>query len=165
MPKRVLFVFAAIALSLAACGGSSGSSTTPTPTYSPTADPNITTGQVSVTFQGNLRGHIPVLMSTPQSSANPRPGTTIATATTEPLAAPSPGIETFKKLKPGQTYCWVATIPYKSPSPSPSPSPSASASPLNNAPDATSSPSPTPSPVVASNCTSNWQLTTVPLGN
>jgi hypothetical protein len=162
MPKRVLILFGAIALSLAACGGS-GSSTTPTPgpSVSFTPNPSIKTASVFVTLAGLPQYRVPVLISTPRSSANPRPGTPFASQTTEPAPKKSPGYATFKKLKPGTTYCWVATIVYHSPTPAPSMTPTTSPSPMSDA----RSPSPTPSPVIASNCASNWQYVVVPLGN
>jgi hypothetical protein len=162
MPKRVLILLGAIALSLAACGGS-GSSATPTsgPIISPTPNPSIKTGSVYVTLSGLPQYHVPVQISTPRSSANPRPGTPFAEQTTEPAPKKSPGYATFKKLKPGTTYCWVATIVYHSPTPTPSTSPSASPSPSSQH----LVPTPTPSPVIASNCASNWQYVVVPLGN
>jgi len=167
MPKPVLILFAVTVLALAACGGNTSATPTPAPIVSPTVDPNIKTAMVSVTFQGNPRGKIPVLISTPKSSANPRPGTPFAEQTTQPIPAKSPGVATFKKLTPGTTYCWVATIPYKSPSPppTPTPTPTASAVALGTTPRVQGSPSPTPSPIVATNCTSGWQFSTVPLGN
>jgi hypothetical protein len=124
-------------------------------------NPSITTGSVFVTLAGNPQYRVPVLISTPKSSANPRPGTPFAEQTTEPAAKPSPGTATFKKLKPGTTYCWVATIVYHSPTPTPSVSPTTSASPSSDALKTT----PTPSPIVASNCASDWQYVVVPLGN
>jgi hypothetical protein len=163
MPKRVLILFGAIALSLAACGGSGSSSATPTsgPIISPTPNQSIRSGSVYVTLAGLPQYHVPVLISTPQSSANPRPGTPFASETTEPAPKKSPGFATFKHLKPGATYCWVATIKYHSPTPYPSATPTATASPTS----IDRAPTPTPSPVVASNCANNWQFDIVPLGN
>jgi hypothetical protein len=162
MPKRVLILIGAIALSLAACGGSGSSSTpAPQPTVSLTPNPSIKTGSVLVTLAGLPQYKVPVLISTPRSSANPRPGTPFASETTEPAPAKSPGYATFKKLKPGTTYCWVATIVYHSPTPTPSATPTATASPTS----VDLKPTPTPSPIVASNCANNWQYVVVPLGN
>ena len=48
---------------------------------------------------------IPVDISTPQSTASPRPGKPFFTKNTG-----RKGHATFLNLKPGQTYCWVATI-------------------------------------------------------
>ena len=163
MPKRVLILFGAVALALAACGGGSGSSTTPTPGPSVSISPNpsIKTASVYVTLAGLPQYHVPVQISTPRSSANPRPGTPFASQTTEPAPKKSPGYATFKKLKPGATYCWVATIVYHSPTPAPSATPTATASPES----ANLKPTPTPSPIIATNCASNWQYVVVPLGN
>jgi hypothetical protein len=162
MPKRVLILIGAIALSLAACGGSGSTSTpVPQPSVSFSPNPKIKTASVFVTLAGVPQRKVPVLISTPKSSANPRPGTPFASKTTEPAPASSPGYATFKKLKPGTTYCWVATIVYHSPTPTPSATPTATASPTS----AGRIPSPTPSPIIATNCASNWQYVVVPLGN
>jgi hypothetical protein len=162
MPKRVLIFLGAIALSLAACGGGGSSPTpTPAPIISPTIDPKIKSGSVYVTLAGLPQYHVPVLISTPKSSANPRPGTPFASETTEPAPKRSPGFATFKNLKPGATYCWVATIVYHSPTPYPSATPTASPTPKSD----DRAPTPTPSPVVASNCSDQWQYVIVPLGN
>jgi hypothetical protein len=154
-----MILLAAIALALAACNnGSSPATTTPGPSVSQSPDPDITAASIYVSLQGTPQPHVPVQISTPQSSANPYPGTPFATVTTRPWIAPSAGFARFSHLKPGVTYCWVATIPFRTPSPSPSPSPSTS-------PDAHTAPTPTPSPAVATFCTSNWQFDEVNLGN
>jgi hypothetical protein len=162
MPKRVLILIGAIALSLAACGGGGGSSATPTsaPLISPSPDPHIKSGSVYVTLNGNPQYKVPVQIATPRSSANPRWGTPFATETTEPAPKKSPGYATFTKLKPGATYCWRAIIPYHSPTPFPSATPTTSPSPDSE----DRAPTPTPSPVVATNCSDQWQYDVIPLG-
>jgi hypothetical protein len=106
MPKRLLLALAvaAVAVAVTACH----SSPTPTPTIvpsSPTPNPTITMAAVQVTVLGTPQPRIPVEISTPRSTASPRPGTPFFTKNTG-----KKGFARFGKLKPPQTYCFVAII-------------------------------------------------------
>lgn len=105
MPQRLLFILIVTALSVAACHGGS---TTPTPSstpYTPKPNPKITKATVEVTINQKPHRNIPVAMSTPSNKESPRPGKTIET-----LITGKKGLVHFTKLKPGATYCWVATL-------------------------------------------------------
>jgi hypothetical protein len=107
MPKRLMIVLCVVALAIAACH--SDSSTTPTPSFSPVStspNPKITAAAVLVTINGSPKPKIPVLESTPQSTASPRPGKTFETLLTN-----KKGKAKFTGLKPAKTYCWVALLP------------------------------------------------------
>lgn len=107
MPKRILFALALAALGLAACGGVNPNAFTAAPTPTPTAavyvpNPNITAAPVTFTVAKTPIPNQPISESTPD--ANGRPGTPIATATTDPT-----GKVTFSGLTPTQAYCWTTT--------------------------------------------------------
>lgn len=105
MPKRLLFVLAAVAVAVAAC--KSGSST-PLPSSSPASpspDPSISQALVSVTVGGTPAARIPVQISTPKNPTSPRPGRPFQIKKTG-----KKGGTTFRDLKPAGTYCWVAII-------------------------------------------------------
>jgi hypothetical protein len=107
MPKRLMIVLCVAALMVAACH--SGSSTTPTPSFtpgSPAPNPSITAAHVLVTINGSPKPRIPVEESTPRSTASPRPGTPFETLNTN-----KNGKVKFTGLKPAKTYCWVAILP------------------------------------------------------
>jgi len=108
MPKRASILLAAIALALtfAACGGN-GAAPTPTITPAPpiTPNPKDHTATVTVTVLGTPVPKVAVEISTPRSSASPRPGKPFDTETTN-----RKGNATFKQLNPKKTYCWVALI-------------------------------------------------------
>src|SRR5215469_358947 len=108
MPKRASLFLAVIALTLtfAACGGSGSTpSPTPTPAGNITPNPKDTTAKVNVTILGTPVPKVAVDISTPKSSASPRPGTPFNTQTTDKT-----GTATFKNLKPSKTYCFVADL-------------------------------------------------------
>ncbi|HEY1976774.1 MAG TPA: hypothetical protein VGG89_09530 [Candidatus Baltobacteraceae bacterium] len=108
MPKRASILLAAIALALtfAACGGNGGNPpATPTPVPSITPNPKDHTATVNVTILGSPAPKVAVEISTPKSSASPRPGKPFATQTTN-----HKGNATFKDLNPKKTYCWVALL-------------------------------------------------------
>ena len=105
MPKRILgFSLAIFAVTLAACGGSGSGVVAPTatPTLSPTPVPTASAAVVTVNVSASPTAGVQVAMSTPD--ANGRPGTPIATQTTDPT-----GVTTFSNLTPTQSYCFVAT--------------------------------------------------------
>jgi len=102
MPKRLLLALAIAALAIAACH--STPSTQPSiPPSSPTPNPKITKATVLVTANGTPVPRIPVEISTPRSTASPRPGKPFFTKNTG-----KKGHASFTGLKPSQTYCWVA---------------------------------------------------------
>jgi hypothetical protein len=104
MPKRLLLALAIASLAIAACH--STPSTTPSfPPSSPTPNPKITKTTVSVTIGGTPVPRVPVEISTPRSTASPRPGKPFFTKNTG-----KKGNATFTGLKPSQTYCWVAIV-------------------------------------------------------
>ncbi|MBV8066521.1 MAG: hypothetical protein JO113_00990 [Candidatus Eremiobacteraeota bacterium] len=106
MPKRLLFVLAAVAIAVAAC--KSGSSSTPLPSgspVSPSPNPSISQALVSVTVGGTHEPRIPVEISTPKNPSSPRPGKPFQVKKTG-----KKGGTTFRDLKPDGTYCWVALI-------------------------------------------------------
>lgn len=108
MPKRASLFLAVLALTLtfAACGGNSATpSPTPTPVGNITPNPKDTTAKVNVTILGSPAPKVVVEISTPKSSASPRPGTPFNTETTD-----KSGTATFKNLKPSKTYCFVADL-------------------------------------------------------
>jgi hypothetical protein len=107
MPKRVSILFAAVALALgfAACNSSPGVTPTPTPTGTITPNPKDRSASVDVTVLGTPAPHIAVQISTPKSSASPRPGTPFATQYTK-----KSGATVFYGLNPKKTYCWVALL-------------------------------------------------------
>jgi hypothetical protein len=107
MPKRASIFLAVIALTLtvAACGGNTTPSATPSPVASITPNPKDTTAKVNVTILGTPVPKVAVEISTPKSSASPRPGTPFNTQTTN-----KSGTATFKNLKPSKTYCFVAEL-------------------------------------------------------
>lgn len=104
MPKRLLLALAVAALAIAACNGTPSTSATFTPS-SPTPDPKITKATINVTINGTPVPKIPVEISTPRSTASPRPGKPFFTKMTG-----KKGNASFTGLKPSQTYCWVAVI-------------------------------------------------------
>lgn len=105
MPRRLLLALAVAALAVAACHGGSPS-TTPTFTpSSPTPNPMITKATIEVTIDGTPAPRIPVQISTPRSTASPRPGKPFFTQNTG-----KKGLAHFHGLKPSKTYCWVALI-------------------------------------------------------
>jgi hypothetical protein len=105
MPKRLLLALAIAALAIAACNnGTPSTSSTGTPS-SPTPNPRITKATVYVTSDGTPVPRIPVEISTPRSTASPRPGKPFFTKNTG-----KKGHASFTGLKPSQTYCWVAII-------------------------------------------------------
>lgn len=104
MPKRLLLALAMAALAISACH----SSPSPTPSFtpsSPTPNPKITKATVNVTVNGTPVPRIPVEISTPRSTASPRPGKPFFTKDTG-----KKGNATFTGLKPSQTYCWLAIV-------------------------------------------------------
>ena len=107
MPKSVLILFAAAVLAVAipACGNNSSGSVAPSPSVSLTPDPKITDATVKVTVLGTPKAFSAVQISTPKSSASPRPGTPFQTLFTH-----KNGQAKFQHLKPSQTYCWVAKL-------------------------------------------------------
>jgi hypothetical protein len=108
MPKRASIFFAAIALaiSFAACGGNATTpSGTPSPAVTLTPNPKDRSASVDVTILGSPAPKIAVEISTPKSSASPRPGTPFDTKTTD-----KKGTAVFYKLNPKKTYCWVAEL-------------------------------------------------------
>jgi hypothetical protein len=108
MPKRASIFLAAIALALtfAACGGNGSTpNTNPTPAPPITPNPKDHKALVNVTLLGSPAPKVVVEISTPQSSASPRPGRPFGSQTTD-----KKGNATFKGLKPSKTYCWVALI-------------------------------------------------------
>jgi hypothetical protein len=107
MPKRLLIVLAAVALTIAACNSNSSSST-PSPSFSPSSpapNPSIHKATVMVTINGTPAPRIPVDESTPRSTSSPRPGTPFDTQKTG-----KKGLAHFHQLKPNKIYCWVAKI-------------------------------------------------------
>jgi hypothetical protein len=104
MPKRLLLALAVAALVIAACNSSPAPSPTYTPS-SPTPNPKITKAGIEVTVNGTPLPRIPVQISTPRSTASPRPGTPFETHNTN-----HKGIAHFTGLTPSQTYCWVAIV-------------------------------------------------------
>lgn len=107
MPKRASIFLAVIALTLpvAACGGNSTPTASPTAVPSITPNPKDTTAKINVTILGTPVPKVAVEISTPKSSASPRPGTPFNTETTD-----KNGTATFKNLKPSKTYCFVADL-------------------------------------------------------
>jgi len=108
MPKRASILLAAVALAsvFAACGGgSSGVTPTPSPFPSLTPNPKDHTAKVDVTVLGSPVPKVAVEISTPRSSASPRPGKPFDTQTTN-----KNGKAVFKELNPSKMYCWVAQI-------------------------------------------------------
>jgi hypothetical protein len=108
MPKRASIFLAAIALALtfAACNnGSSSNPPTPAPTGTITPNPKDRSASVDVTILGSPAPKVAVQISTPKSSASPRPGTPFGTQTTN-----KKGTAVFKNLNPTKTYCWVAEL-------------------------------------------------------
>lgn len=107
MPKRVLILLGAVALTLAAaaCKNDTSVSPTPAPSVSFTPNPQITAATITVTIQQSPAAHIPVQESTPKPSETGRPGTPFATQKTG-----KKGQTIFTHLKPSQTYCWVAIL-------------------------------------------------------
>jgi hypothetical protein len=108
MPKRASILFAVIALGLtfAACGGNGANpNASPSPTVTLTPDPKDRSASVNVTILGTPAPNVAVQISTPKSSASPRPGTPFDTETTN-----KKGTAVFKKLNPSKTYCWVALL-------------------------------------------------------
>jgi hypothetical protein len=109
MPKRVSILVAGLSLVLAfaACGGGGGSSSPPTTSPYPTLTPNPKdrSATIEVTILQSPAAHIPVQISTPRSSANPRPGTPFGTQNTGKL-----GKTIFRDLNPKKTYCWKALL-------------------------------------------------------
>ena len=108
MPKSVLILFAAAVLVVAipACGNNGGSgNVAPAPSVSLTPNPKITDATVKVTVLGTPKAFSAVQISTPKSSASPRPGTPFQTLHTH-----KNGQAKFQNLKPSVTYCWVATL-------------------------------------------------------
>ncbi|MBV9718567.1 MAG: hypothetical protein JOZ77_04565 [Candidatus Eremiobacteraeota bacterium] len=103
MPKRLLFALAVGALAVAACHNGTPSTTPTVPATSPTPNPKITMAAVQVTINGTPAPRIPVEISTPRSTASPRPGTPFFTKNSG-----KKGFARFNHLKPSQTYCWVA---------------------------------------------------------
>jgi hypothetical protein len=104
MPKRLLLALAVAAVAIAACH----STPAPTPSFtpsSPTPNPKITKASVYVTVNGTPVPRIPVEISTPRSTASPRPGKPFFTKNTG-----RKGHAAFTGLKPSQTYCWVAIV-------------------------------------------------------
>ena len=102
MPKRLLLAVAIAALVIAACNGTPATTSGFAPS-SPTPNPKIKKATVLVTANGTPVPRIPVEISTPRSTASPRPGKPFFTKNTG-----KKGHATFTGLKPGQTYCWVA---------------------------------------------------------
>lgn len=107
MPKPAFILLGALALALAvpACNNSTPPTPTPAPSVSLSPNPKISVATVTVTIQQSPAAHVPVAESTPRSKASPRPGTPFITQKTD-----KDGSTKFKNLKPGQTYCWVATL-------------------------------------------------------
>jgi hypothetical protein len=108
MPKRasILLAVVALALTFAACGGgSSNPGPTPSPYGTLTPNPKDRSASVDVTVLGTPAPHVAVEISTPRSSASPRPGTPFDTQTTN-----KKGTAVFNNLNPSKTYCWVALI-------------------------------------------------------
>jgi len=108
MPKRASILLAAVALALtfAACGGgSSGVTPTPSPAGTITPNPKDSTATVNVTLQGTPVPKAAVEISTPRSSASPRPGKAFDTEFTN-----GKGNAKFTHLNPSKTYCFVALI-------------------------------------------------------
>ena len=108
MPKRASIFVAVIALALtfAACGGNgTAPSTTPAPAASITPNPKDHTATAAVTILGSPAPNVAVEISTPKSSASPRPGKPFNTQTTD-----KKGNATFKGLGPSKTYCFVALL-------------------------------------------------------
>lgn len=108
MPKRASIFLAVIALALtfAACGGNgTNPSGTPSPVVSFTPNPKDRSASVDVTLLGSPAPNVAVQISTPKSSASPRPGTPFGTQTTD-----KKGTAVFYKLNPSKTYCWVALL-------------------------------------------------------
>ena len=104
MPRYLLVGFAAAALAIAACHGSTPS--TPTaPSSSPTPNPSITMASILVTVNGTPQPKVPVEISTPASTSSPRPGKPFFTEKTG-----KKGYAKFRGLTPSQMYCWVALI-------------------------------------------------------
>lgn len=102
-----MIVLCVAALAVAACH-SGGSSTTPTPSFSPgspSPNPKIKAAHILVTINGSPQPKIPVLESTPKSTASPRPGKAFETLYTD-----KKGRAKFTNLKPAKTYCWVAHL-------------------------------------------------------
>ena len=96
----------ALALTVAACGGN-GSTPNPNPTPAPNITPNPKdhTANVAVTLLGSPAPKVPVEISTPKSTAEPRPGKAFATQATD-----KKGTATFKGLNVNKTYCFVAQL-------------------------------------------------------
>jgi len=108
MPKRASILFAAVALALsfAACGGgSSGVAPTTAPSGNITPNPKDRSASVDVTILGSPAPKVAVQISTPKSSASPRPGTPFGTEYTN-----KKGTARFNNLNPNKMYCWVALI-------------------------------------------------------
>jgi len=109
MPKRVSILLAGLALGLAfvGCGGGNGGSVpTAAPSITPgSPNPKISSAVIEVTKLGTPVPNVAVQISTPRSSANPRPGTAFLTQYTK-----GNGQSKFSHLKPSQTYCWVALL-------------------------------------------------------
>jgi hypothetical protein len=107
MPKRASIVLAALSLLLAvaACNGSSSVTPTPAPSVTYTPNANDKHANVTVTKLNSPAPFITVQISTPQSSASPRPGTPFQSKLTN-----KKGAVTFYGLKPSASYCWVAQL-------------------------------------------------------
>jgi hypothetical protein len=105
MPKRFLIALAVIAIAVAACSSGSSSPSPTIPPGSPLPNPNDHMANIKVTINGTPAAKIPVEASTPRSTSSPRPGTPFETLNTN-----HKGVVHFKKLKPSQTYCWVAKL-------------------------------------------------------
>ncbi|HKE37360.1 MAG TPA: hypothetical protein VKB39_08005 [Candidatus Baltobacteraceae bacterium] len=108
MPKRASILFAVIALALtfAACGGNGATpSQTPTPVGTLTPNPKDRSASVDVTILNSPAPKVAVEISTPKSSASPRPGKPFDTQITD-----KKGVAVFKNLNPSKTYCWVANL-------------------------------------------------------
>lgn len=108
MPKRasILFAVVALALTFAACGGNgTNPSTSPSPAVTLTPNPKDRSASVDVTILSTPAPNVAVQISTPKSSASPRPGTPFDTQITN-----KKGVAVFKDLNPAKTYCWVAEL-------------------------------------------------------
>jgi hypothetical protein len=108
MPKAlaILISLVALAVVLPDCGGDTNTTTTPAPSASYTPNPSITMATVEVTVNSTPKPYITVDISTPESSASPRPGTPFASQETG-----KQGMTKFTHLNPNDWYCWVAHLP------------------------------------------------------